>query len=72
MFSGHFYAVHSFLSSFATISLKKRDLVALFQLSSCFYLTVSVLSHIPDVPWVGLQCVIVVFLGHSNLRFYLK
>ena len=37
----------------------------------CFYclVTVNVLWLIFTVPWVGLQCVIVVFRDHSHLLF---
>ena len=54
-------------SSFATISMGKRELVALFCLSSwclmivmCLFLT---------MPWVCLQFLIVVFPDHTHLLF---
>ena len=50
------YAVFSVLSSFAIISMGKREPVAIFNL-----VTVSVQWLFLTVPWVGLQCVIVVF-----------
>ena len=43
--------------------------VALLLLSSCGHLAVSVLCLFLTVPWVGLQCVIVAFPGHSHLLF---
>ena len=52
------YAVFIVLSSLAII---KRELVALL----CLPVTVSVLRLFLTVPWVGLQCVSVVFPGHT-------
>ena len=59
------YAVLCVLSSFVIISLGKRELVALLYshvvvVALCLFLT---------VPWVGLQCVIVAFPGHTHLLF---
>ena len=45
----------------------KRGLVALLQLSSQCLVTVSFLWLLFKVPRVGLQCVIVVFPGHTQL-----
>ena len=42
------------LSSFAIISLRKRELVALLLLCSCSHVAVSVLCLFFVVPWVGL------------------
>ena len=41
---------------------------------NCFLLfcAVCVLYHVIMVPWVGLQCVIVVFAGHTHLYFGYK
>ena len=47
----------------------KRELAALFQLSSWCLVTVSVLWLFFKVLWVGLQCVIVFFLDHTHLLF---
>ena len=47
------YAAFSVFSSFVIISLRKRELVALY-----FFLVVL---------WVGLQYLIVVFPGHTHL-----
>ena len=57
-------AVLSINSSFAIIPLGKRELVALFELSTCCHATVSFLT----VWLVGLQYVIVVFSGLLGLR----
>ena len=53
---------------FAFILMWKRKLVALLKLSSWCLVTVNVLWLFITVPWVGLQCVIVVFPDHSQLR----
>ena len=55
------------LSSFAIILTRKRELVALLLLPVRFLVTVNVLRLFPTVPWVGLQCVIVVFPDHTHL-----
>ena len=47
------YAVLSVLSRFATILLKKRELVALLKLSSWCIVAVSVSLLFLAVPWVG-------------------
>ena len=47
--------------------MMKRELVVLFYLSSLCFVTVSVPWLFLTVPWVGLQCVIVVFPGHTYL-----
>ena len=57
------------LSSFAIILKRKRELAALLLLSYGFLVTVYVLWLFPMVPWVGLQCVIVVFPDHTHLLF---
>ena len=56
-------------SSFAII-LKRttRKLVALLLLSYTYIVTTNVMwFFLITVPWVGLQCVIVVFLEHTHL-----
>ena len=60
------YAFLYVLSSFAIISKRKRELVALLLLSYIFLLTVNVLWLFLTVPWVGLPCVIVVFPDHTH------
>ena len=57
----------SFISIFAIILTKNRELIAFFQLSSVCLVTVRVMSLFLAVPLVGLQCVIVVFPDHGNL-----
>ena len=50
-----------FLSSFAIISLKKRELVVLRYLSSCCQVAIGVLCHFLAVSLVSLHCVFVGF-----------
>ena len=57
------------LSSFAIISLRKRELVALLYSCSCCRVTISVLSPFYAVPWVGLWSVIAAFPGQTYMRF---
>ena len=52
------YALLCVHSSFAIILKRKRKLV-----------TINVLWFFLTVPWVGLQCVIVVFPDHTHLPF---
>ena len=56
-------------SSFAIILKKKRELVALLLLAYGCLVTVNILWFFLTVPWVGLQCVIVIiftyFRNHS-------
>ena len=54
-------------SSFATILMGKRELVALPCLSS-WYIVIVVWLFLA-VPWVGLQFVIVVFPDHTHYFF---
>ena len=58
------YALLCVHSSFATILMRKRKLIALL-----LYFTINVLWLYLTVPWVGLQCVIVVFPDHTHLLF---
>ena len=64
------YALLCVLSSFAFILTRKRALVALRVLSFECLVAVNVLCLFLRVPWVGRQCVIVVFLDHTHLLFY--
>ena len=57
-------------SSIAIILMGKRDLVALLSLSSCFHVMVERLFLV--VPWGCLQFVIVVFLDHTHLLFFIE
>ena len=59
--------LHYVLSSFATIMIGKRELVALLGLS-CWCLVIVVWLFIA-VPWVCLQFVIVVFPDHTHSFF---
>ena len=60
------YALLCVHSGFAII-LKKRKLVALLLLSDRCIVTINVLWLFLTMPWVGLQCVIVVFPDHTHL-----
>ena len=48
---------------------RKRELAALLLLSFRYLVTVNVLWHFLTVPWVGLQCVIVVLWTKINTHF---
>ena len=56
-----------YLSSFAIILTRKRELVA--HLLSSFLCLVNVLWLLLTVPWAGMQCVIVVFSDHTHIHF---
>ena len=56
-------------SSFAIILGRNRRLVALLLLSYICFVTMGFLWLFIMVPWVCLQCVIVVFPDHSHLLF---
>ena len=60
------YALHCVHSSFAIILKRKRKLVVLLFLSYICVVTINFLSLFLTVPWVGLQCVIVVFPDHTH------
>ena len=61
-----FYALLCIHSSFAIILEMKKKLVALLLLSYRCIVTVNVLWSFLTAPWVGLQCVIVVFPHHDT------
>ena len=63
------YALLCVHSSFAIILKRKRKLVVLLLLYYRCSVTINVLWFGLTVPWVGLQCVIVVFSDHTNLLF---
>ena len=63
------YALLYVHSSFAVILNRKRKLVALLLLSYRCIVTINVLWHFLAVPWVGMQCVIVVIPDHTHLLF---
>ena len=54
------------ISSFAIILKRKRELVVLLLLSYGCLVTVNVLWLFLTVPWVGLQCLVVVFPDHTH------
>ena len=66
------FCVYALICSFAIILTRKRDLVALLKLSSWWLVTVGAPWLLLAVPWVGLQCVIVVFSDQMHLRFCSK
>ena len=64
------YALLCDHSGFAIILKRKRKLVALLLVSFCrSIVTRNVLLLFLVVPWVGLQCLIVVFLEKYSLTF---
>ena len=58
------------LSSFEIILTRKRELVAVLLMSFRCIITVIVLWLVHTVPWICLQCVIVVFPDHTHLLFH--
>ena len=64
-----YYALLCVLSSFAITLKRKRELVDLLSLSYGCHDTVNVLWLFLTVPWVRLQCVIVVFPDYTHLLF---
>ena len=63
------YVLLCFHSSFAIILKRKRKLVVLLLLSYRCIDTINVLWLFLMVPWVRLQCVILVFPDHTHLPF---
>ena len=63
------YAILFVDSSFAIILKRTRKLVALLLLSYRCIVTINILWLSLTVPWVGLQCVIVVLTDHTHLLF---
>ena len=63
------YALLCVLSSFAIILKRKRVLVALLLLSYKCLVTVNFLWLFLMMPWVVLQCKIVLFPDHAHLLF---
>ena len=59
------------VTSFAIISQRKNELVALQYLSSWFHFSVSALCLILTVSSADLQCVIAAFSGASHSHFIL-
>ena len=66
------YALHCVHSSFAIILKRKRKVVALLLLTYRCIVTVKVMWLFLTVPWVGLQCVILVFPDHTQFLFKRK
>ena len=58
------------IPSFAIILKRKRKLVALLLLAYRCIVIINVLWLFLKVPWVGLQCMIVVFTDHTHLLFW--
>ena len=65
------YALLCVYSSFVMILKRKRKLFAVLLLPYRCIVTVNVLCLFLTVPWVGLQCVIVVFPDHTHYFFIL-
>ena len=63
------YALFCAHSCFAIILKRKNKLVALLLLLNSCIVTINVLRRFLTVPWVGLQCVMVVFHDHTHLLF---
>ena len=63
------YALLCVQSSFAIILKRKRNQVALLSLSYRCVIAINAVLLFLTVPWVGLQCVIVVFPDHTHLLF---
>ena len=57
---------------FAIILKRKKNLVALLLLSYRRIVAVNVMWFFLTVPWVGLQCVMVVCPDHSHLHFEME
>ena len=62
------YSVLSVLSNFTIVLLRKKKCVALYRLSTWCPVALGVLWLFLGMPWAGLQCVIVVFPGHTHER----
>ena len=66
------YALLCVYSSFAIILKRKRKLVALLLLPYRCLVIVNVLWLFLKMPWVGLQCVIVVFPDRTHFLWLIK
>ena len=64
-----YYAVLSVFSCFAITTVGQRELVALLYLFSRYHVAVRVLGLFLVASWVGLQCMIPHFPGHTCLLF---
>ena len=63
------YALLCVHSSFSIILKRKRKLVALLLLSYISIVTINVMWLFLTLPWVGLQCLSVVFPDNTHLLF---
>ena len=63
------YALLCVHSSFVIIFMRKRELVALLLFEFGCLVTVNVLCLFITVPWIGLQCVILVCPNHNHSCF---
>ena len=52
--------------------MRKRELIALLKLSFLSLVTVNFMGYFLAVPWVGVQCAIVVCLDHTHVLFQRK
>ena len=66
------YALLCVQSSFAIILKRKRKLDALLLLSYGCIVYINVLWLFLTLPWVGLQCVIVIFPGNTHIFEFKK
>ena len=66
------YALLCVHSSFAIILKRKRKLVTLLLLSYICIVTINVLWLFLMVPWIGLQCAIVIFPDHTHFLFIMQ
>ena len=66
------YALLCVHYSFAITLKRKRKLVALLLLSHSCIVTINVLWLFLMLPWVGMQCMIVVFPDHTYILFKLS
>ena len=65
----YMYALLCVHSSFAIILKRKKKLAALLLLSYRCIVTINILWLFLTVPWVGLQCEIVLFPDHTHYIF---
>ena len=64
------YALRCVHSSFIIILKRKRKLVTLLLLSYRCIITINALWLFLAVPWVDMQCAIVVFPDHTHFFFH--
>ena len=71
MFDFVYFTLLCVYSYFAIILKRKGKPVGLLLLSYRCIVTINVLWLVCPLLWVGLQCVLVVFLDHNHLLFYM-